>query len=105
MRYMKYVTIYHARRPNQAFIIKSLFEEHNLNFRILEESTNSAIPEGKRVQVVEEQLKKAKDILKQNGFLGTPEPEPGTGQNKRYWVILFLALLLVILFSILINSL
>lgn len=102
---MEYVTIYHARRPNHAVIIKNLFEDHNLKFRILEETTNSAIPVGKRVQVLEDQVEKAKDILKQNGFLGTPEPEPESGQNKKYWIILVLALFLVILFSILINSL
>lgn len=102
---MEYITIYHARRPSHAAIIKNLFEQHNLKFRVLEESTNSAIPVGKRVQVMEDQVEAAKNILKQNGFLGINEPEQESGQKNKYWIILFLALLLVILFSIIINSL
>ncbi len=102
---MSYVTIYHTRQTNKEAIIRSLFEEHNINFRILNEATNSAVPVGKSVQVVEDQVKEASDILKANGFFGNTAANQGSGKNMKYWMILFLALLLVILFSVLINSL
>lgn len=102
---MKYETIYQTLHDSRILIIRQLFEEHKIKFRILNEATNNAIPVGKRVQVPADQIGRAKDVLKQHGFLGTPRPEPGTGENKRYWLFLVLALLLVILFSILINSL
>lgn len=102
---MKYETIYHTPHEHRVIIIRQLFEEHKINFRILNEATNAPIPVGKRVQVPVDQLEQAKNLLKEHGFLGSPKPDPETNENKRHWIILFLALLLVILFSIIINSL
>lgn len=100
---MKYITIFDTPRQNQIAIIRHLFEENQIKFRILDEATNTAIPVGVRVQVVENQVLRAKNILKENGFYGTPEPEANSALNYRFFWYLFLALLLIIIISGLIN--
>lgn len=100
---MKYVTVFDTLRQNQVTIIRNLFEANQINFRILDEATDSAIPVGVRVQVIENQVLQAKNILKENGFYGTPEPEPDSALNYRFlWYLLF-ALILIVIISALIN--
>lgn len=100
---MKYVTVFDTQRQNHVTIIRNLFEANQINFRILDEATNSAIPVGVRVQVIENQVLQAKNILKENGFYGTPEPEPDSALNYRFlWYLLF-ALILIVIISALIN--
>ncbi len=100
---MKYITIYHARRQNETVIIKYLFDEENITYRILKESPKSAVPIGLRVQVDENQVIKAAKILKNNGFLGDLQPESDSKSVQQFWFYLLLALILIILFSIFIN--
>lgn len=100
---MKYVTIYDTPQQNRVTIIRHLFTEHQLDFRIFDESTNSAIPVGVRVQVREDQVERARNILRDNGFLGTPMPRPQDNENKRFWIFLLFALLAVIIVSFFIN--
>lgn len=100
---MNYITIYHARRQNEVVIIKYLFEEDNITFRILKESPGSAVPIGVRIQVDENQITKANKILKNNGFLGNLQPESDSKSVQQFWWYLLLALILIIIFSIFIN--
>ena len=100
---MKYITIFDTPRQNQVAIIRNLFEANQIKFRVLDEATNTAIPVGVRVQVIEDQVLTAKNILKENGFYGTPEPEPDSALNYRFLWYLLLALILIIVISAIIN--
>lgn len=100
---MKYITVFDAPHQNQVTIIRNLFEQNQLDFRILEESTNSAVPVGAKIQVEERDVERAKKILKENGFLGTPVPEPRSRLNVRFLWYLLLALILIVVISVLVN--
>jgi hypothetical protein len=100
---MKYITIFDTPKQNQVTIISHLFKENQIDYRILNEATNNAIPVGKSVQVMDNQVEKAKNILKENGFYGTLEPKPTSEVNYRFLWYLFFALLLIVVISALIN--
>ena len=100
---MKYITVFDTPQQNQITIIRHLFEQHQIDFRIFDESTNAAIPVGVTVQVEENQVEKARSLLKENGFMGTPTPGPEGSENKNYWIFLVVALLAIIAVSILVN--
>lgn len=102
---MKYTTIYTTPSKNQVPVIRHLFEEHQIDHRIFDEPKNDSLPEGTKVQVINEQVNKAKDILKENGFYGTPEPYPDSRTISKFWIFLTLALFLVIIISIVVNLL
>ncbi len=102
---MSYFTIYTTSRETRVIILKQLFDEHRIQYRVLKEQKNSAVPIGFRVQVAEEQGEKAKNILKIHGFLGTPEPAPDSHMLSRFWIYLTMALFLVVIISILIKLL
>lgn len=100
---MNYVTVWETPQQNQLILVKSIFEQNNLNYRFLDEGANTNFPVGVRVQVEENQAEKARKILKENGFIGTIEPKPEAGVATSFWWYLFLALLVVIIVSAFIN--
>ena len=100
---MEYTTVFTTLQQNQVVIIRHLFKEHGLDFRILDQPVDNAIPAGVRVQVVHTQVGKAKEVLKENGFFGTPEPKPEGKIMRRFWLYLVLGLFLLIIISILLN--
>ena len=100
---MEYTTIFTTLQQNQVVIIRHLFKEYGLDFRVLDQSVDNAIPAGVRVQVVHNQVGKAKETLKENGFFGTPEPKPEGKIMRRFWLYLLLGLLVLIIVSVLLN--
>lgn len=100
---MVYFTIYNTSNQNKVHILKRLFEEHQIDHRVLKDLENSAVPVGFKIQVSREQGERAKDILKEHGFLGTPGPLPDAHILSRFWIYLTLALFLIIVISILIK--
>lgn len=100
---MSYFTIYTTSRQTKIIILKQLFEEHRVDYRVLKEPKNSAVPVGFRVQVTEKHGERAKNILKNHGFLGTPEPAPDSHMLSRFWIYLSMALFLIVIISILIK--
>lgn len=100
---MNYVTIYNTRNENEAIVIEQLFRQRQIDYRIINEPANNPVHEGKKVQVKEDQTEQAKGILKENGFFGTPKPEPDSKEVTKFWWFLLIALLAVIVVSVLIN--
>lgn len=100
---MSYTTVYESADRSEINIIRNLFEQEELDFRVFDESTNDTLPLGVRIQVADEQLENAMAILNQNGFLGETENQPQAVSKTRFWIYLFLALLFVIIVAILIN--
>ena len=108
---MEYATIYSGDNHAEISIIKHLLEEHNIAYNVLGEATASSAGIGAtgnmgvRVQVPEDQIDRAKDILRDNGFLGEMKKggEKGSKEPKfSKWMFIFLAALVLIIVSFLI---
>ena len=108
---MEYKTIYTGDDHAEISIIKHLLEEHSIHYNVLGEATASSAGIGAtgnmglRIQVPEDQVDRAKNILRDNGFLG----EMKKGREKRRkeprfskWMFIFLAALVLIIVSFLI---
>ncbi|MEP6261068.1 MAG: DUF2007 domain-containing protein [Gillisia sp.] len=108
---MEYTTIYTGDDQAEISIIKHLFEENNIPYNVLGEATASSAGigatgnMGMRIQVPVDQVDRAKNILRDNGFLG----EMKKGREKRRkeprfskWMFIFLAALVLIIVSFLI---
>ena len=100
---MGYISIYDSAERNEISIIKNLFEQHKIKYRVLDEVTNDTLPLGVRVQVWEGQEDLARVILTENGFLGHREDKVERVTKTRFWIYLGLALLAVIVAAVLIN--
>lgn len=102
---MSYSTIYETSQQNQVILLKNIFEQNNVRYKILDESTNTNFPIGVRVQVHENDLQRAEGLLRENGFLKDPLP----GRNKismtKFWIWFVVALLFLVVAAFFINML
>ena len=109
---MGYITVYRTLDSTEISLIRHKFEDESLDFQVLDEHTNAAAGvagiggEGMRIQVEESQKNKAKEYLRELGFLNEKkadkslETQPG-GRSK--WVaILFAALVVIIIIFIIV---
>ena len=108
---MEYSTIYRTHDSAEVSIIKHKFEEKNLRYHILDENNNSSAGiagmggEGMRIQVQESQIKKAKKLLEEIGFLGEWKDDLKKERRKqptRKWIFIFLAALVLIIVAFLV---
>ncbi len=102
---MNYRTIYETPQQNQVILIKNIFETNNIDYRFLDESTNTNFALGVRVQVEEKDAGRAETILRENGFLNEPGTEGNAVTMSRFWLWLVAALVFLIVVSIVINLL
>lgn len=100
---MRYISIYDSAERNEISIIKNLFEQHQVDYRVLDEVANDTLPLGVRVQVLEEHGDLARAVLTENGFLGPRQDKVERVTKTRFWIYLGLALLAVIVAAVLIN--
>ena len=100
---MRYTTIWETNQQNHLILIKNLFEQNNIDYRFLDENTNTNFAVGARVQVAQGEEAKAGAILRENGILKDPSPGSTKVSQLKFWIWLVAALLLVIIASILIN--
>ena len=105
---MKYQTIYATSDKNEISVLKNLFEQEKIDFKIvLEEdlpSKSSRVRE--RFQVAEKDKEEAQELLDQTGFL-TPDSvyatEPSPSQPSRKWIFFLLGALLLIILIFLVG--
>ena len=100
---MSYSTIYRTARHNQIILIKGIFEQNNLDYRILEESNPADFPPDVKVQVKNSDESRALALLKENGFLSNPANSQDSVSMSRFWLWLVIALLAIITASFFIN--
>jgi hypothetical protein len=98
---MEYTTIWETRKQDQLFLLRNIFEQNNIDYRFLDEQ-NHSVPEI-RVQVARGQEEKAGVLLRENGFLRDPSPGAERVTPTKFWIWLFVALLLIIVAAIIIN--
>ena len=100
---MPYTTIWESRQQNQLVLVKNIFEQNNIDYRFLDENSNTNFALGVRVQVAQGQEEKAGAILRENGLIKDPSPTGGRVAPLRFWIWLFVALLIVVIVAFLIN--
>lgn len=104
---MKYQTVYTTRDKNEYTVLKDLFEEEKIDFKILEDrSTKSGAGDvaDQRFQVAPGDREKAEELLEQTGFLRSANVQATKLQRMpaRKWIFFFLAALILIIFAILV---
>ncbi len=114
---MEFITIFTSHDRTEISLIKHLFEDNNVTYNVLGETTNDAAgivgsgSTGMRVQVPSDKVDKAKEVLVKNGFLGklkkdrTERVEIGKRRSPPVisrWILFFLAALVLIIVALII---
>ena len=102
---MNYITVWETAQQNQLVLLRNLFEQEKLDFRILDQNTNNNFATGARVQVEEKDKTRAEAVLRDNGFLEARTVVRDDVSSKRFWIWFFAALLILIIAAALINEL
>ena len=102
---MSYSTIFETSAQNQIILLKNIFEQNNVRYKILDESMNTNFPLGVRVQVHDNDMKRAEALLRENGLLGDPVPGQSSVSMAKFWLWLVIALVCLIFAAFLINLL
>lgn len=104
---MEYSTIYRSQDSSEIAIIKHLFEDHEIDHKVLGEVTSGVIAgagvTGTRIQVREDQLDRAKEVLVESGFLGHRKASRAGRPAVSKWVLVFLAVLVLVIVALLIT--
>lgn len=100
---MQYTTIWETRQQNQLFLLKNIFEQNKIDYRFLDENSNTNFAMAVRVQVAHGQEEKAGALLRENGFIEDPSPNGSRVAPFRFWIWLFIALLIIVIAAFLIN--
>lgn len=103
---MEFFTIYSTKDEQEVSILKNVYEEEQIDFRIQEPETSSqGVDDPYRIQVAEKDKDKAKELLEQTGFLrvDTLRSQSPRRTGGKKWILIFLAALILILVAILIT--
>ncbi len=100
---MEYITVYATGDESEVAVLKSLFEERSVDYRI---SEDKEITEGKQemyFQVAEKDRILAREILHESGYLKVDhQHREASATRGKKWMFVFLAALVLILVAILI---
>ena len=102
---MEYITVYETFKTSEAHILSNIFQNNGIRFRLLDERTNDIVPIGMRLQVIKEDKDQALILIRENGFLGERLAKTNETPTGKFWIYLFVALLIVIIVGALISLL
>lgn len=100
---MSYQTIYETFRPKNIEILKMILKENEMDFRVLKENTNAAIPTGIKLQVREDQQEQAILLLKERGFYRRRPRITDENPSGRFWIYLLIALIIIAIVGIILG--
>lgn len=103
---MKFFTIYSAKDEQEVSILKNLYEDEKIDFRIVEPEGSLGInKDPKRIQVAEKDREKARELLEQTGFLRVESLHSQQSRRTvgKKWIFIFLAALILVLVAILVT--
>ncbi len=98
---MEYITVYTTTDNGEVSVLKTLFEEEKLDYKIREQQQTAG--QEKIFEVAEKDRKAARELLHQTGFLRIGHSEKRRSGPSRKWIFIFLAALVLILVAILIS--
>ncbi|MCX2839746.1 DUF2007 domain-containing protein [Salinimicrobium sp. MT39] len=100
---MSYSAIFETSAQNQIILLKNIFEQNNVRYRIFDEAANTNFALGVRIEVHDNDKKRAEALLRENGFLdGSASKESAVSMSK-FWLWLVIALICVIFAAFFIN--
>ncbi len=101
---MEYISIYATSDETEVAVLKSLFEERNVEYRVSEDNAITEEKNERYFQVAEKDRALAREILHETGYLKIDHAhrEPSATRGKK-WMFIFLAALVLILVAILIG--
>lgn len=100
---MRYTTIWETRQQNELILLKNIFEQNKIDYRFLDENSNTNFALGVRIQVAKGQEERAGALLRENGMLRDPSPGAEKVSPTKFWIWLVVALLLIVIAGIFIN--
>jgi hypothetical protein len=97
---MKYFTIYSTKDPNEIAVLKRVYTEEGLDYRVEPDETGKV----KRVQVAEEDKTRARELLDQTGFLTVSQAHAPVRRilGAKRWIFIFLAAIILIIVAVVI---
>lgn len=101
---MSYQTIYETFRPKNIEIVKMILKENGMDFRVLKENPNAAIPTGTKLQVREDQQEQAVQLLKERGFYRRRPRITDENPSGKFWIYLLVALIIIIVVGIILSG-
>lgn len=101
---MDYVTVYATTDANEVSVLRGLFAEHHIDFKIKEGETLGQGETEAFFEVAEKDRKKARELLHETGYLHVKSPSHRSASTRgKKWMFVFLAALVLILVAILIT--
>lgn len=98
---MEYITVYTTTDNSEVSVLKTLFEEEKIDYKIREQQ--QAKGQERSFEVAEKDRKAARELLHQTGFLRIGHSKTKRSTPARKWIFIFLAALVLILVAILIS--
>ena len=100
---MEYITVYETFKRSEAHLLANIFKDNGLEYRLLEGRPKEVIPVGLQLQVTEEHKERALVLIRENGFLGRRLATTKESPSGKFWIWLFVALIIVIIVGIVIS--
>ncbi len=91
---MQFVTVYESFSPNRIHILRGILEQYGIRCRVLKAPVDKVVPKGMRLQVEETKEAFAYQIIRENGFVINKLHLSDNSAPGRFWIYLFIALLL-----------
>lgn len=100
---MEFFTIYSTKDKQEVSILKNIYDQEQIEYRVLE--PENPLDDPTTIQVAENEKEKARELLEQTGFMSmgplhAHKPRRTAGKK---WIFIFLAALILILVAILIT--
>lgn len=102
---MEYITVYETFKESEANILSNIFEDHGIRYRKLEPRPKEVVPIGYELQVFREDRDRALLLIRENGFLGRRLATTDESPTGKFWIYLFVGLLIVILVGVVVSIL
>lgn len=96
---MDYVTIYSTKDGNEIAVLRRVYNEEGLDYRVKETDETGKV---KRIQVAEKDKSKARELLDQTGFLTASQAHAPVHRRMpgKRWIFIFLAAFIIIIVAV-----
>ncbi len=99
---MNYIKVYSTRDQNEISVLKKVFEEQSITYKLEQADAGSSTQ--RRILVAEKDETKARELVHQTGFISIDHAHPERRQrsSRNKWMFFFLAALILLLVAMLI---
>lgn len=102
---MDYTTIWETSRQKELILVKNIFEKNNVRYKIFDDPEKADLPVRTKVQVHQNDVKRAEGLLLENGLLKDPAPGQKRVSMSKFWLWFVVALICLVIAAFLINML